>query len=314
MLRLFMQEKKNKRLLILLVLLLVATVVTYFFLSRDEGETVDKRIFLVDDLQRIDKVVLKSRESETVLSFNGVKWVVNNQHEADRRMIEVLFATLKQEEPKRPAARSQNDSLSTALKENGVHVTLFQGESMKKDFFAGGNKLKTQAYFLEPGTGEVFLMNIPGYRVYVSGIYEIGESGFRDKYVFGFNWRNFKALHAEFPSNPKENFTVSMVRNFFTIEGMANADTAKVNTFLDQVSLLTVDQYLSTDSLIKSLDPKKASVKITVEDIAKRTYTMTVFPSRESETTPGLVGGDAVFFDSRKIRPILLPKSFFLKR
>ncbi len=42
-------------------------------------------------------------------------------------------------------------------------------------------------------------MNIPGYRVYVSGIFELDESGWREKRVFAFNWQNFQKLDAHFP-------------------------------------------------------------------------------------------------------------------
>jgi hypothetical protein len=310
-----MQENRNKYLLISLVGLTCATVATWFFLNSGDAEViVDKQIFKVNNLDEIDRIELKSASQTVDLKFNGSRWLVNEKYPAEARMIDVLFATLKQTEPKRPVGSAVRDSLSQMLKSAGVHVSLYQGANVVKEFFVGGNEAKTQSYFLDQASGEVYVMNIPGYRVYVSGIFELGESGYRDKYVFAFNWRNFKSIRAEFPSNLKENFVVALNKDYFTIQGMTDVDTSKLNTFLDRVSLLTVDQYVSRESLIDSLNRSNPVMKITVEDIAKRTYQLNLFTSSESETVAGLVGQQAVLFDPARIRPILLPKSFFSKR
>jgi hypothetical protein len=309
-----MQESKNKRLLILLGVLICTTSIAWLLINADSEPVVDKQIFQVENLDEINEVKLTSSEGTVDLKFNGSRWLVNEKYTSEARMIEVLFATLKQAEPKRPVAISLRDSIAQALKMKGVRVTLFQGQDIVKDFYAGGNELKTQAYFLDPVSNEVYVITIPGYRVYVSGIFELDETGFRDKYVFGFNWRNFRSLSAEFPGNPKENFTISLNKDFFTIEGQAKVDTAKLNAFLDRVSLLTVDQYINSTSLTDSLDNIKPFMKISIGDIASRSYSLSLFLSREGGKVAGMVGDQPVYFDPARIKPILLPKSFFLTR
>ncbi|HYC87502.1 MAG TPA: hypothetical protein VEB86_19850, partial [Chryseosolibacter sp.] len=150
---------------------------------------------------------------------------------------------------------------------------------------------------------------------YVSGIFELDAGGFRDKYVFSFRWQNFKGLSARFPEQPAGNFDVVLDagKNFFTIAGMTKVDTAKLNEFLTDVSLLTVDRFAQPQEL-----PDTASLKslmeIVISDIAERKFTLKLFSDEQLNLVPGLSGKELVYFHPDKIRPILRPKSFFAKQ
>lgn len=306
-----MQEQKNKRLAIVLVVLTAITLGAYWLSTVERTERVNKDIFKVADLQAADRVVLESRNGKVALTFNGSRWKVNDRYDADRNMIEVLLATLREAEPKRPVAASLQDSLRSELTENGIRVSIYAAQNPLRRFIAGGNALKTQAYFMDEATREVYLMTIPGYRVYVTGILELTENQWRDKYAFGFNWRNFASLEAEFPERPAENFRVSMQGNFFNIEGMPRTDTAKLNTFLDHISLLTVNEYLEPGRFTDSLTRAKPLMIIKVLDIAKKEYSLEIFRERTSQVPGLLQKKQGVVFNRLKIQPILRPKSFF---
>ena len=190
-----MQEKKNKRLAVIFVVLCCVAAATYFTGHTDGTLQVDKNLFRNHDLKELDEVKLESKDGNVELKFNGSKWIVNGQFNADASMIEILFATLQQAEPKREVPSSLRDSVSQGLKQNGVKVSLFSSGNKEIGFYAGGNSRKTQAYFCLEGQDNIpYLMTIPGYRVYVSGIFELGQKNWKDKLVFGFNWRNFESL------------------------------------------------------------------------------------------------------------------------
>jgi hypothetical protein len=309
-----MQENKNKRLIILLVVLMTATVLVYFVTRQQETPSVNKQIFRTEDFSRIDHVQLVSKSSQIDLTFNGSRWAVNKNYDADRNMIDVLFATLQQAEPKRPLATSQQDSMRNILLNDGIKVTLLSKGQQEKVFHVGGNAAKTQAYFLDPQRNMVYLMAIPGYRVYVSGIFEMDESGWRDKYVFGFNWRNFQGLAVEFPGKSEENFSVARAGSYFGIPGIEAIDTARLNTFLDQVSLLTVDRYSDSKAITDSLLNAKPVMVITVKDIANREFPLRIYPPAKGGNVPAVISASQLtYFQRQKIQPILRPKSFFIK-
>lgn len=306
-----MQEKKNKQRLMILVVLTITTVVAYFLLNREDALQVDKNVFRQLDLKTVNQVTLKSSKQTITLSLDGSRWKVNGQFEADQQMIEVLFATLLQVEPKRPIQSSRADSVALQLRNSGVEVTLQTTGGETQQFMAGGNDQKTQAYFAT-ADGDVYVMHIPGYRVYAAGVFELEENGWRDKYVFGFNWRNFKSLETQF-ADPKENFSIAMQDNRVVMADV-EADTARLNTYLDDVSLLTVDGYTQAPAP-DSLKNWKPLFSILVKDIGNREFPLVVYSSTENgKFRVQLKSGQWAVLSSQKIVAISRPKSFLVKR
>ena len=308
-------KRKNKLLAGSLTGLLALTVFVYWSGTTGTSTNVRKDIFRAEGLDEVDRVTLASAQGQVALAFDEVRWRVNDAFNADRNMIDVLFATLAQAEAVRPVAAKIRDSVNQRLDKNGVMVSLYSKGKLKKSFVAGGNERKTQAYFREVDEQTPYVVVIPGYRVYVSGILEMDETCWWDKFVFGFNWRNFKQLETSFPANPRDNFVIRMNHDSLMVEGIAVADTARLHTFLDDVSLLTVDRYLTggQDSLSKAAP----EMKIVVRDLADRQYALSVYspsgadggnyPALVRETQPALV-------DRRSIQKILRTKSYFVKK
>lgn len=307
-----MQQRKNIRLLILFGALLLITVITYVVLNRSTTFTVDPSLFKTTDLQQVNRVVLSRGTAQTELTFDGVRWTVNGAL-ADRDMIDVLFATLQQVEAKRPVASTLQDSIAQVLETSGVNVTLFEDDRQTLSFVAGGNAQKTQAYFKLTEDNVPYIMMIPGYRVYASGIFELNPNDWRDKYVFNFNWRNFQRLAVHFPDKPADDFEVALIdAGYFSITGAAAVDTTRLNNYLDHVSLLTVDQYLSE----LATKPTTTSVILSAYDVAGKRYSLTV----ASEPTPsGLIPvliNDSIpaGIQQAKARELLRPRSFFVDK
>ena len=310
-----MQERRNKRLALIFVVLCCLTLAAYFAGRSNGTVDVDKNLFKDFDLKDINQVTMASKNGNVFLKFNGSKWTVNEQFNADASMIQVLFATLQQAEPKRPVSPSLSDSVSRSLKEGGVHVSLSSPEGEEMSFFAGGNDKKTQAFFcLDGADATPYIMSIPGYRVYVTGIFEMPESEWKDKLVFGFNWRNFESLEAAFPESHDKGFKVSMRDNYFGIDGIASVDTARLNQFLDDVSLLTAVNFVDQPIFDDSSTPPP-TISITVRDIAQRAYTLDLYWSdRTAKSIPGLINGKQwAYFLPEKVQEILRKRSFFSK-
>jgi hypothetical protein len=307
-----MQEKRNIRLIISLFLLTAATVGVLWMNGRSDV-SLDKNIFKLEDSKNIDRIVLESANEKINLKFNGTRWIVNEKYEADRNLVDVLFATIQQAEPKRPVSSLLRDSLSNALERNGVKVSFFGADKQALTFFAGGNPKKTQAYFRKQGDDTPYVMIIPGYRVYTSGIFELGANGWREKRIFNFNWRNFKSLTATFSQTPTQSFKVTFIDRYFGIEGINQIDTTKLNNYLDAVSLLAADAFIENPDSLSQLEPQ---VTIEVMDVADRRYALSVFPRQVAR--PSVVGKieeeQLVTFYPQKITEILRTRDYFIKR
>src|SRR5690606_34987203 len=98
-----MNRKRNIRLTISLLVLIVLTIVIYTVSHRKNYAVTDPDIFQLDDYKAIDRVSLTSNAETIDIAFDGTRWRINEAHAADRQMIDLLFATLQQVKPRRPA-------------------------------------------------------------------------------------------------------------------------------------------------------------------------------------------------------------------
>lgn len=309
-----MQRKKNIQLLFVLAWLMATMALLLFFLNRKEN-AVDVNLFRVADFTQIDKVVFTRQRDTVELKFDGTRWSVNN-HLADRRMIDVLFATLQQAQPKRPVAESIRDSINNELEKDGSLVSLFAGEEIEKEFFAGGNSTKTQTYFKNKDEEKSYVVVIPGYRVYAGGVFELDETDWKDKYVFSFNWRNFQSLTSTIP-NSKSDFEIAMGKIYYEVKGVPSVDTTKLNDFLDAVSLLTVDQYVKNEknSEYDSLLATPPIMRIDVSDVSGKNYSLSLFEMDDEALVMGSIQGTQLaFIDRRKLIPIVKSQNWFVKK
>jgi hypothetical protein len=308
--------KKNNAYLLLSLLVMSAILVAIIFLGKSINRiTVDKNLFKVADQTRINRVILNKSGEEIELNYNGLKWMVNNSVEADRQLIQVFFATLLQAEPRRPVALKLKDSIHQQIIHKGIEVKLFEGDLLVKNFRVAGNDKKTETYYEIGEETSPYVVTIPGYRVYVAAIFELGALDWRDKRIFNFNWQNFKRLTATINENDKESFAISFQDKFFGLEGNPKTDTTKLNDYLDAVSLVEAKQYLPAgesqryDSLLNTIP----YYTIEVTDIANRIYTLDLYPpKKQDDTILGKMGdGQAVLISREDFLRLDRRKSHF---
>ena len=297
----------------LVILLLVS--VALWWSGNKEISQLDKSLFKLVDPAVINRVVLEREGSKTELTFETGRWRVNGKFDADRSMIDVLFATAAQEEPCRRISPKLQDSVRQYLLQHGVKVTFLEGSASRLSFYAGGDVSQGSALFLDEASQTCYTAVIPGYKVFVSGIYTLPATGWKDRRIFNFNWRNFKELQTQFPRQQSGNFQVLPSEGYFSVDGM-KADTARLNEYLDGISLLRADQRIDSASTRswQSIIAQTPSFLITVKEISGRTHQLTVFPPDPDRADAiGRTGeGDYVIFDKRKIVPLARTKQYFV--
>ena len=293
--------------------MIAVTAAVWLLRNRDVSVERDKKLFNSFDVQSIDQVTLHSPREKVTLQYDGSRWKVNEQYAADPAMIEVMFATILQAEPKRPVPAIQQDSIAALLREAGTQVTLLAAGSPFVTFSAGGNVAKTQAYFLRSYQKVPYVMVIPGYRVYVSGIFELNESGWRDKRIFAFNWRlNFQELETTFSGSKVDNFRVSLKDQMLTVQGLNVVDSARLNQYLNDISQLTADEYVAANGTLDSLSRTQPVMAVSVRDVG-RNYSIQFFRYTDNRgRVAGLVNGkEWAMFTRQSVTSISRPRRFF---
>lgn len=297
-----------------MILLILAIVGFWFFAFREATIEVDETAFVVDDMSNIDRVEMESARGKVVLRFDGTRWLVNEQYTADRRTIQVLFGTIEHIRVGRPVSEKKLDEVKQQLRASGTTVKFFAKEALLKSYVVGGLQQKPESWF-QLEEGEPMIVNIPGYKVYAAGVFEQTANDWRDKRVFAFRWENFKSLTTTFTKDPREAFTISRKGSLFAVNGLTTADTARVNTYLDDVSLLVGDSFYTQGQRerIDSLLAGPTSFDVTVTDIGDRTFRLEVFPPLRSEGNVfARVNGEIMVFQRNEMARIAKKKSWFL--
>ncbi len=310
-----MQQDKNKYLAFTLGLMMVSSGILFFLNSKEAKPEIDQNLFKISESEKIDQVTLGSPKIQVNLKYDGSRWRVNEKWEADPKMITLLFATLQQAVPKRPVAASMTDSVTQWLSRQGTQISLIENGIPKMNFLAGGNAMKTETWFLKEGDLNPYLMNIPGYRVYVAGVLELDENGWRSKRIFDFRWRNFKSLTSTYPKEPKQSFEIELKDHYFGIKDLTAVDTTRINDYLDAVSLLFASKFISRGQpQIDSLVGTKPAVRIEIKDITSRVYILELFTARkgDNEVYGRLADGQIVALANSKIAEIVRRKDYFL--
>jgi Domain of unknown function (DUF4340) len=309
-----MQQKRNIALVISLLLLMALTLAVYFLQQRETRAAVDPGLFKLTDSNNTNRIIITSHHKTVDLKYNGSTWMINQKYEADPQLIKVLIATLLQITPQRPVALQQRDSVARWLARDGAEVQIFEGDVKQRQFVAGGNPAKTSAYF----SGDdhlAYLMTIPGYRVYASGIFELKENEWREKRIFNFNWRNFKRLTLKMAKEPAADFEIARQGEFLGVVGLENPDSTRINTFLSDVLTLSADQIVPAgssgnyDSLVKTAP----MFTLSVLDITGKTYQLQLFaplPGDNMVVGKGLED-EVVLFERRKTYSILKKRDYF---
>ena len=190
-----MQRKKNIRLLISLALLVVVAVILALTTPTKNRMDVDRDMFSYDPAE-IDRVILTATEGEkNELAFVNGLWMVNS-HKADPQRVSVLFAILDQAKVRRKAPLADLEKLSGEFSTRGITATFYEGTEPVKEFEVLGDPDRGMTYYREGK--DIYLIEIPGYRNYLAGIYELDENGWKYPRIFDFNWVNLKRVDVSY--------------------------------------------------------------------------------------------------------------------
>jgi hypothetical protein len=308
-----MQRKKNITLLVVLGSVLILTIVTFLLDRPPSSLDVDRDIFSMPNPVNVNKVVLKSSTSEVTLKFENGRWFVNESYEADPQRISVLFAILKQVKVRRKAAKNQKASLDSLYQSKGIEVTFYEDETIAKQFTVAGNQSQSLTYVGDGNSGDKYLVEIPGYRSYLAGLFELDESGWRNPLVFNLNWVNLQAVSVHYSGNEDNNFDIIFDDRNYTIKGLRQVDSLRLTDFLDDVSLLYVNDYLIDNEIDNYKEMlSEPRVTISIHDIGNNDYFITVFDKVEKGNYLIKIDSlDYALMEENLVKKVMKPKSYF---
>jgi hypothetical protein len=239
----------------LAIILIALTAVFGMMLSRKQPVStlqLDRGLFTVTDTTALDLIVLRQPDGlEQRLERRQGFWQLNGTYAADPSMVRLLMSVLSQVQVRRPVARNQQEEVLRQLEQQGVEVEL-RGDSNQR-FLVGGREADRISYFARGN--QAYVMELPGYSSYISGIFYLKQSDFRNKMLATLNSMNFQALDVEYPADTAQNVRIRYRNNLLGVEDIIRPDSSVLFQYMMIYEPLEIAGYLSPgeDPLYDSL-------------------------------------------------------------
>ncbi|MEQ8473822.1 MAG: hypothetical protein RIC35_21680 [Marinoscillum sp.] len=294
-------HKQNRNLLF--VFLGLALVNVLFLLVGDSfrGVSFDEDKFVVNDTTNIFSIQIGDNELK---KLDG-EWIVNDTYPVDQSLKRVLFLIMQRVQVKKPV-----DVELT----NAIEVKIAGEDPLS--FTVSGNPTKTKTYFSLEGKDEVYEVEIPGYKEYVGGIFELNADQWRDRLVMNESWRTIQVLTLDYMDPEIDDVKITFDKDFFLVEDISPIDSNLVVNYLNQFQYFQANEWVSKGRFPKydSLSVKPPLATLTIESINDEVpYILEIFPKMPGERffLVKLYDQSMLVIDDRRMVNILLRKNDF---
>lgn len=306
-----MQRRKNFILFIIFLILLGWTVIYINLEQKQEGLSINELKFSVTDTASINQITITGNKFTNVLSRSSGNWKVNDTYLMDPSMHKVLMSVLKQVRVKRTVPKSDLSKISEDILNNGFKIEIKSSTEPVSIFYAGGNGISL-SYFM--GDDEIpYIVHLPGYESYVTGIFEVAENDWRDRLIFKTSWLGVKSLNLSYGENPSGNINIRAENNLYTVSGINKLDTASLMGFLDKISYFYTDQYIEVGQVAAydSLKKTKPFARLEVNSLGMDEPAIIEFYNQLSgdNVIMGVLQDQQMcLFSSSRLRPIFIKR------
>jgi hypothetical protein len=285
--------------------------------QKQEGLSINELKFSVTDTASINQITITGNKFTNVLSRSSGNWKVNDTYLMDPSMHKVLMSVLKQVRVKRTVPKSDLSKISEDILNNGFKIEIKSSTEPVSIFYAGGNGISL-SYFM--GDDEIpYIVHLPGYESYVTGIFEVAENDWRDRLIFKTSWLGVKSLNLSYTENPSGNINIRAENNLYTVSGINKLDTASLMGFLDKISYFYTDQYIEVGQVAAydSLKKTKPFARLEVNSLGMDEPAIIEFYNQLSgdNVIMGVLQDQQMcLFSSSRLRPIFIKREDLIAR
>lgn len=273
--------KKNKTTVILtIVLIAIAGLLIWNnrYLSTLKGSAAD---FSVWDTASITKLYLADRlNHESLLERHPDGWTVN-EYKAHDVKVDQLLNTLYKIHVRMPVSVASHDNIIKQMAVSSTKVEVYQivprinlfnkvklfpREKRTKVFYVGDATMDSNGTFmLKEGSDQPYIVNIPGFRGYISTRFAANPDEWRDHVIFQEALADIQSLTMEFGDDPTRSFRIDNVgKHQYKLTRLADnqdlpLDTLKVINLLSSFSDLRYEELLTNKTAQERMDSIRQS-------------------------------------------------------
>ncbi|PIB36032.1 hypothetical protein BFP72_11810 [Reichenbachiella sp. 5M10] len=303
---------KVQKLTGILALLIIVSAALFYF-DGEERDSFDRSIFAIEDTASVSSIVIQGPQGLLQVQRQRGGWQLNDTLLADPALIKVVFSIMQQVRVQRPVSQLNLERIQKSLRESGQKISVVaNGET--NEWYAGGDLSKSQAYFGDESLSQVYLVGIPGYNHYVSGVFELTPNQWRDRLLFDSNFRSLQELNISYADG--ESLKIDFEDRFFKVNALEHIDTTQLMTYINGLEKFQLNDYLTPgdypryDSLAKTMPV----ARLILRDIDERkNRDLEVYAKIPGERFYLLTNrsGDRIVVDQERLNSLLVTADYF---
>jgi hypothetical protein len=256
--------KKNKITLIIIVALSLIAIILLIFNSRKSTLNKAETEFAINDTATVTKIFMANKQGDKVklVKQEDGTWKLNDKYEATIENVRLLLYTAENIQVWAPVQKAAHNNMVKRMATASTKVEIYQKvyfidfwgmkffpyEKCTKTYYMGDPTMDNSGNFMMmEGAKKIYIVNLPGFRGFISPRFSYVESDWRDHTVFRTKLSQIKEVKYEMVKNPAESFKIVALgnRRFNLIRLSDNTilpkyDTAKV---IDQLMLFRSLKY-----------------------------------------------------------------------
>jgi hypothetical protein len=175
------------------------------------GTIKELRDFSIEDTSRITRIFMVDKENMTadLTREQGNKWIINGKYPAKKYDINMLIGTMHMMRIKSPVATSAEENIIKRLATKSVKVEVYDGEDLLKTYYIGGvTQNQTGTYAMLEGSSKAFIIEIPGFRGYLSSRFHTVENLWRSARIFQYEDSEINKITVNVGEQPAQSFAI----------------------------------------------------------------------------------------------------------
>ena len=256
----------NKK-VIQLLLVSILFIIVLFFIKTNQKSTINKELkdFAVEDTATINKIFLVDKQNNSILLEKKEEyWLVNKESIARQDLVNILLKTILRIRVKEPVPKAAKENIIKNLAVKSTKVEIYKNNKLIRTFYVGGPTMDYYGtYMILEHSKAPFIMEIPGFRGYLSTRFTTKLTDWISQMVFNVKLNKITSITVENNKNKKESFKIVQHKNnieLFNYNGnrINKFDTSKVIIYLKEFQKKNFSKYVEDipktwkDSIVNS--------------------------------------------------------------
>ncbi len=224
------------------ILLFGLGLLVFILVLKNSKSTIKTELkdFAVEDTTVVDKVFLVDKQNQSILLERFPEgWQLNGQYSAREDLVNVLLKTLLRMRVKEPVSNAAKEQIIKNLAVKSTKVEVYENGNLSKVFYVGGPTKDSQGtYMIIDGAASPFVMEIPGFRGYLSPRFTTSQADWRSHLVFAHSINRIAQIRIEYISSPENSWLINNNEEAIELYDLGN------NQKLNEFNLLEVRKYL----------------------------------------------------------------------